>query len=122
MIGVREAWKRYKTRINKKHFDIYNNIEDMLKNRPLDIPEVYFQKLIAYWSIPSIQAMCRLNSQNCKKQQHQHRMGPFSFARVSNEKCEMNENKESPSQVDVFITTRTGQKGKELDLETQAVF
>ncbi|KAL4286593.1 hypothetical protein AHAS_Ahas19G0101700 [Arachis hypogaea] len=53
MTGVREVWKHYKTRINKKHFEIYNNIEDMLKNRPSDILEVQFQKLIAYWSIPS---------------------------------------------------------------------
>ncbi|MED6221342.1 hypothetical protein PIB30_053549 [Stylosanthes scabra] len=49
-------------------------------------------------------------------------MGPISYARVRKEMREMNENKESPSQVDVFIATRTGRKGKELDLETQAVF
>ncbi|XP_057740410.1 chromatin modification-related protein EAF7-like [Arachis stenosperma] len=29
--GVREAWKGYKIRIKGKHFEIYNNIEDMLK-------------------------------------------------------------------------------------------
>ncbi|XP_015969880.1 uncharacterized protein LOC107493291 [Arachis duranensis] len=85
MTGVREAWKGYKTRIKGKHFERYNNIEDMLKNRPLDIPEVQFQKLIAYWSIPSVKALSRLNSENRKKQQHQHRMGPISFARVRNE-------------------------------------
>ncbi|XP_025644858.1 uncharacterized protein [Arachis hypogaea] len=90
MTGVREAWKGYKTRIKGKHFEIYNNIEDMLKNRPLDIPEVQFRKLIAYWSIPSV-------------------------------KREMNKNKEDPSQVDVFVATRTGRKGKELDSGTQAV-
>ncbi|XP_072078120.1 uncharacterized protein [Arachis hypogaea] len=121
MTGVREAWKGYKTRIKGKHFEIYNNIEDMLKNRPLDIPEVQFRKLIAYWSIPSVKVLSRLNSENRKKQQHQHRMGPISFARVRNEMREMNENKEDPSQVDVFVATRTGRKGKELDSGTQAV-
>ncbi|KAL4365237.1 hypothetical protein AHAS_Ahas07G0086000 [Arachis hypogaea] len=121
MTGVREAWKGYKTRIKGKHFERYNNIEDMLKNRPLDIPEVQFQKLIAYWSIPSVKALSHLNSENRKKQQHRHRMGPISFARVRNEMREMNENKEDPSQVDVFVATRTGRKEKELDLGTQAV-
>ncbi|XP_072059149.1 uncharacterized protein [Arachis hypogaea] len=121
MTGVREAWKGYKTRIKEKHFEIYNNIEDMLKNRPLDIPKVQFRKLIAYWSIPSVKTLSRLNSENCKKQQHQHRMGPISFARVRNEMREMNENKEDPSQVDVFVATRTGRKGKELNSFTQAV-
>nr|XP_025650800.1 uncharacterized protein LOC112746897 isoform X1 [Arachis hypogaea] len=54
MTGVQEAWKGYKTRIKGKHFEIYNNIEVILKNRPLDIPEVQFRKLITYWSIPSV--------------------------------------------------------------------
>nr|XP_025650806.1 uncharacterized protein LOC112746897 isoform X2 [Arachis hypogaea] len=85
MTGVQEAWKGYKTRIKGKHFEIYNNIEVILKNRPLDIPEVQFRKLITYWSIPSVKALSRLNSENRKKQQHQHRMGPKSFARTRNE-------------------------------------
>ncbi|KAL4365743.1 hypothetical protein AHAS_Ahas07G0136600 [Arachis hypogaea] len=105
MTGVREVWKSYKTRIKRKHFEIYNNIEDMLKNRPSDIPE----------------ALSRINSENRKKQQHQHRMGPISFARVRNEMREMNENKEDPSQVDVFVATQIGRKGEELDSGTQAV-
>ncbi|XP_052107818.1 uncharacterized protein LOC110274185 [Arachis duranensis] len=95
MTGVREAWKGYKTRIKGKHFERYNNIEDMLKNRPLDIPEVQFQKLIAYWSIPSVKALSRLNSENRKKQQHQHRMGPISFARVRNEMDKLKSHQEA---------------------------
>ncbi|KAL4375419.1 hypothetical protein AHAS_Ahas05G0279900 [Arachis hypogaea] len=69
-------------------------------------------------SIPSVKALSRINFENCKKQQHQHRMGTISFVRVRNEMREMNENKEDPSQVDVFVATRTRLKGKELDLGT----
>ncbi|KAL4394363.1 hypothetical protein AHAS_Ahas02G0144500 [Arachis hypogaea] len=97
MTGVQEAWKGYKTRIKGKHFEIYNNIEVILKNRPLDIPEVQFRKLITYWSIPSVKALSRLNSENRKKQQHQHRMGPKSFARtqtISSIKTELHETKD----------------------------
>ncbi|XP_020970897.1 uncharacterized protein LOC107626672 isoform X2 [Arachis ipaensis] len=74
---------RYKTRIKKKHFEPYSgNIEDMLVNRPLEIPKIQFRKLIAYWSIPTVKAMCVINSENRKKQQWRHKMGPINFARV----------------------------------------
>ncbi|KAL4344224.1 hypothetical protein AHAS_Ahas11G0157000 [Arachis hypogaea] len=64
MTDVRETWKRYKTRIKKKHFEINNNIEDMLKNRPSDILEVQFQKLIACWSITSVKREMNENKED----------------------------------------------------------
>ncbi|MED6193351.1 hypothetical protein PIB30_018503 [Stylosanthes scabra] len=83
MTGVQGAWKRYKTRIKKKHFEPYlGNIENMLANRPLEILEVQFRKLIAYWSIPAVKAMCVVNSENRKKQKWRHKMGPINFANV----------------------------------------
>ncbi|XP_052117689.1 uncharacterized protein LOC127747629 [Arachis duranensis] len=104
MTGVQEAWKRYKTRIKKKHFEPYSgNIEDMLVNRPLKIPEIQFRKLIAYWSIPSVKAMCVINSENCKKQQWRHKMGPINFARVRVDLREKKENKEEPNQAEIHI-------------------
>ncbi|MED6158290.1 hypothetical protein PIB30_031347 [Stylosanthes scabra] len=43
MTGVQGAWKRYKTRIKKKHFEPYSgNIENMLANRPLKIQKSNF--------------------------------------------------------------------------------
>ena len=59
MDGIRDAWKRHKTTIKKKHCDKYDNIEDMLKNCPPGIPEVQFRKLIAYWSLPTVQVSGR---------------------------------------------------------------
>lgn len=55
MATIREAWKRYKGKIKKKHFDKYDTIEDMLKNRPAQVPEAQFKKLIQYWSLPIVQ-------------------------------------------------------------------
>ncbi|XP_020971723.1 uncharacterized protein LOC107628426 [Arachis ipaensis] len=122
MTGVQGAWKRYKTRIKKKHFDPYSeNIEDMLVNRPLKIPEKQFRKLIAYWSIPTVKAMCVINSENRKKQQWRHKMGPINFARVRVDLREKKENKEEPNQAEIFVATWNGLKGKTLDVETQAV-
>ncbi|XP_057719905.1 uncharacterized protein LOC130934344 [Arachis stenosperma] len=122
MTGVQGGWKRYKTRIKKKHFEPYSrNIEDMLVNRLLEIPEIQFQKLIAYWSIPTIKAMCAINSENRKKQQWRHKMGPIKFARVRVDLHEKKENKEEPNQAEMFVATRNGLKGKTLDVDTQAV-
>ncbi|XP_020978102.1 uncharacterized protein LOC110271497 [Arachis ipaensis] len=114
MTGVQGAWKRYKTRIKKKHFEPYSgNIEDMLVNRPLEIPEVQFRKLIAYWS-----HVC-VNSENRQKQQWRHKMGPINFARVRVDLKK--ENKEEPNQAEMFVATRNGLKGKRLYVETQAI-
>ncbi|KAL1318247.1 uncharacterized protein [Arachis hypogaea] len=93
----------------------------MLVNRPLEIPEIQFRKLIAYWSIPTVKAMCAINSENRKKQQWRHKMGPINFARVRVDLCEKKENKEEPNQAEIFVATRNGLKGKTLDIETQAV-
>ncbi|MED6125336.1 hypothetical protein PIB30_067582 [Stylosanthes scabra] len=32
---IRDAWKRFKGKIKQRHFVPYDNIEDMVKNRPL---------------------------------------------------------------------------------------
>ncbi|RYQ90553.1 hypothetical protein Ahy_B09g096603 isoform C [Arachis hypogaea] len=54
----------------------------MLVNRLLKISKIQFQKLIAYWSIPTVKAMCVVNSENRRKQQWRHKMGPINFERV----------------------------------------
>ncbi|XP_057734542.1 uncharacterized protein LOC130949978 [Arachis stenosperma] len=37
--AIRDAWKRFKRKIKQKHFVPYDNIEDMVKNRPPQVPE-----------------------------------------------------------------------------------
>ena len=54
MAAICDAWKRYKRYIKKNHFDQYDSMEDMLQNRPMDIPEIQFCKLIRYWSLPVV--------------------------------------------------------------------
>ncbi|RYQ90555.1 hypothetical protein Ahy_B09g096603 isoform B [Arachis hypogaea] len=86
----------------------------MLVNRLLKISKIQFQKLIAYWSIPTVKAMCVVNSENRRKQQWRHKMGPINF-----ERSEKRENKEKPNQAKMFVATRNGLKRKTLDVETQ---
>ncbi|MED6126806.1 hypothetical protein PIB30_082062 [Stylosanthes scabra] len=53
--SVRDAWNRFKTKIKHKHFLPYENVEDILKNRPKQVPPSEFIRLILYWSHPLIQ-------------------------------------------------------------------
>ncbi|XP_019236295.1 PREDICTED: uncharacterized protein LOC109216585 [Nicotiana attenuata] len=118
MTGLRDAWKRHKKNIKKKYFDKNATIDEMLQNRPIEIPEVQFCQLIEYWDDEDVQAMCQLNSENRKKQMWTHRMGPINFAIVRVALRATKENNEEPSKSEMFITTRT-KKGKEVHTDTQ---
>ncbi|MED6222313.1 hypothetical protein PIB30_063170 [Stylosanthes scabra] len=78
---IRDAWKRFKTKLKQKHFDPYDNYDDMVKNRPLRVPEDQFVKLLLYWGHPTIQERSQRNKNNRKQQKFPHRMGPVNFAR-----------------------------------------
>ncbi|XP_057719915.1 uncharacterized protein LOC130934354 [Arachis stenosperma] len=82
MRGFCRAWKKYKGKIKKEHFLKNNTKKEMIKNRPLEIPEFQFRKLIRYWSLPAIKAMSVKNTENRSKQTCPHRMGFTNFAIV----------------------------------------
>ncbi|XP_016192279.1 uncharacterized protein LOC107633157 [Arachis ipaensis] len=82
MRGFCRAWKKYKGEIKKEHFLKYNTKKEMIKNRPLEIPEFQFHKLIRYWSLPAVKAMSVKNTENRSKQTCPHRMGSTNFATV----------------------------------------
>ncbi|XP_057719789.1 uncharacterized protein LOC130934218 [Arachis stenosperma] len=114
------AWKKYKREIKKEHFVKYKTKKEMIKNRPLEIPEVQFRKLIRYWSLPAIKAISAKNTENRLKQTCPHRMGSTNFGIVRKQLRDSKENSEEPSRAEVFIATRTSKKGKEIDAKTQA--
>nr|XP_018624653.1 uncharacterized protein LOC108944271 isoform X1 [Nicotiana tomentosiformis] len=118
MTGLRDAWKRHKRNIKNKYFNKNAIIEEMLQNRPNEIPEVQLRQLIEYWDDEDVQAVCRLNSENKKKQKWRHRMGPINFARVCVPLRTTKENNEEPSKSEMFITICT-KKGKEVHTDTQ---
>ncbi|XP_057756080.1 uncharacterized protein LOC130975279 [Arachis stenosperma] len=120
MNGFCRAWKKYKGEIKKEHFLKYNTKKEMIKNQPLEIPEVQFRKLIRYWSLPTVKAMSTKNAENRSKQTCPHRMGSTNFGIVRKQLRDSKENSEEPSRVEVFIATRTSKKGKEIDAKTQS--
>ncbi|MED6212186.1 hypothetical protein PIB30_080790 [Stylosanthes scabra] len=79
---IQDAWKRFKSKLKQKHFEPYDNYDDMVKNRPLRVPEDQFVKLLLYWGHPTIQERSQRNKNNRKQQKFPHRMGPVNFERV----------------------------------------
>ncbi|CAK8562472.1 unnamed protein product [Lathyrus sativus] len=43
------AWRRYKCSLKRKHFSKYKTLREQLKNRPQEVPEEDFRKLLEYW-------------------------------------------------------------------------
>ncbi|KAH0729483.1 hypothetical protein KY289_000671 [Solanum tuberosum] len=118
MTGLRDAWRRHKLKVKERFFDKNSTVEDMLAKRPDGIPKVQFRQLIEYWKHPTVQAISEVNSKNRKQQHWRHRMGPINFARVRVALRVAKENKEEPSQSEIFIATRT-KTGKEIQADTK---
>ncbi|MED6188004.1 hypothetical protein PIB30_081823 [Stylosanthes scabra] len=112
---ARDAWKRFKTKIKCKHFHPYENVEDMVKNRPKQVPPSEFIRLVLYWSHPLIQSISEKNEEHSLQHKFPHRMGPINFARVRADMGEASGTNEEPKRFEVFIATRTNRKRKEPD-------
>ncbi|XP_058753535.1 uncharacterized protein LOC131626717 [Vicia villosa] len=115
---VNDAWRRYKCSLKKKHFSKYKNLREQLKNRPQEVPEEDFRKLLEYWRDGKNQEVSHQNAQNIAQLKWRHRMGNKGFAVIREKMRECNEDKEPPTQAEMFIATRQSRKGKELDQET----
>ncbi|MED6157652.1 hypothetical protein PIB30_025272 [Stylosanthes scabra] len=113
--SARDAWKRFKTKIKRMHFLPYENVEDMVKNRPTQVPPSEFVKLVLYWSHPLIQSISEKNKEHSRQYKFPHRMGPVNFARVRATMRETSGTNEEPKRFEVFIATRTNRKRKEPD-------
>ncbi|XP_020979841.1 uncharacterized protein LOC107643760 isoform X3 [Arachis ipaensis] len=48
---IGESWKQFKKRIKKCHYTPYSSFREMMKNRPMTIPELHFRKLVQFWRL-----------------------------------------------------------------------
>ncbi|XP_070040459.1 uncharacterized protein [Nicotiana tomentosiformis] len=67
MTGLRDAWKRHKRNIKNKYFNKNAIIEEMLQNRPNEIPEVQLRQLIEYWDDEDVQRTTKENNEEPSK-------------------------------------------------------
>ncbi|KAF7821219.1 putative transposase [Senna tora] len=47
---IQDAWRRYKCKIKRLHFEKFANMTERLKHRPATISESHFKKLCLYWN------------------------------------------------------------------------
>ncbi|XP_058733464.1 uncharacterized protein LOC131605084 [Vicia villosa] len=116
---VRDAWRRYKHKIKKNHFLKYSNMTERLKHRPPKVPEAHFRNLCEYWNKEPVQVISEKNTNNRAQLKWVHRMGPKNFSLIR-EKLRAKEERE-PTQSEIFVETRKGNKGKEMDAETEKI-
>ncbi|MED6222473.1 hypothetical protein PIB30_064800 [Stylosanthes scabra] len=102
MQALCRAWKEYKGQIKLLHFTKYKTKKQMIRNRPLHIPEVQFRKLIQYWRLPEVKTVSEKNIENWSKQTCPHRMGSTGFAIVRKQLRDSKENNEEPSKAKIF--------------------
>ncbi|KAK2394356.1 hypothetical protein QL285_056198 [Trifolium repens] len=115
---INDAWRREKWLIKKNHFTKYKTLRERLKNRPDSIPIAHFKKLMTYWRYETIQEICHQNAKNIAKQKWRHRAGPISFAIIRERLRATKDNREPPTQAEVFIETRQSKRGNQLDQVT----
>ncbi|GAU41087.1 hypothetical protein TSUD_139900 [Trifolium subterraneum] len=119
VIAVRDLWRRYTHKIKKNHFLKYSNMTERLKNRPPKVPEAHFKSLCEYWNKEPIKAINEKNTRNRAQLKWVHRMGPKNFS-LTREKLRAKEGRE-PTQSEMFVETRKGDRGKQVDVETAKV-
>ncbi|WJX57729.1 hypothetical protein P8452_43257 [Trifolium repens] len=73
---------------------------------------------MTYWKYETIQEFCHQNAKNIAKQKWRHRAGPISFAIIRERLRATKDNKEPPTQAEVFIETRQSKRGSQLDQVT----
>ncbi|MED6138927.1 hypothetical protein PIB30_079121 [Stylosanthes scabra] len=78
------------------------------------VPDENKTKMLAY-----AKAIAKKNTENRSKQKCNQRMGPVNFEIVRAELRAKKENNEEPSQAEMFVATRTNQKGETLHSSTQ---
>lgn len=115
---INDAWRRYKCVIKRNHFTKYDNLRERMKNRPDNIPEADFRKLMIYWGIETVQEIGRQNAKITAQQKCRHRAGPISFAIIREKLRATKDDCEPPTQAEVFIETRQSKKGNQLDQVT----
>ncbi|WJX89006.1 hypothetical protein P8452_71034 [Trifolium repens] len=95
-------------------------MRERLKNRPQDVPEEDFRILLEYWKDEKTQEVSHQNAKNIAQLKFRHRTGNKGFAIIRENMRVSSEDKEAPTQAQVFIATRQSRKGKELDKETNS--
>ncbi|KAF7841894.1 hypothetical protein G2W53_004192 [Senna tora] len=67
---VQDAWRRYKCKIKKLHFEKFVHMTERLKHRPATIQESHFKKLCLYWCNENVKSQLKDHLTQNPEQNH----------------------------------------------------
>ncbi|KAF7841914.1 hypothetical protein G2W53_004212 [Senna tora] len=67
---VQDAWRQYKCKIKKLHFEKFVHMTERLKHHPATIPESHFKKLCLYWSNENVKSQLKDHLTQNPEQNH----------------------------------------------------
>ncbi|KAF5785558.1 putative transposase, Ptta/En/Spm, plant [Helianthus annuus] len=82
---IGSAYKRHKCRFKKKPFYQYKDNKTRWKNKPKNIKDEDFSKLMTLWNNKDEAKRCLRAKEARMSQKNMHIAGPKSFARIRNE-------------------------------------
>ncbi|KAL8245948.1 hypothetical protein R6Q59_007164 [Mikania micrantha] len=112
LMTIGNAYKVHKCRFKKKHFYQYKDNKTRWRNRPKNIPEDDFSRLLSLWNNKKTANRCLRAKEIRMSQKNMHTAGPKSFARIRDEMKNEDPNKEAPTLTQVFERTRKRTEGR----------
>ncbi|KAL8255312.1 hypothetical protein R6Q59_033533 [Mikania micrantha] len=105
LMTIGNAYKVHKCRFKKKHFYQYKDNKTRWRNRPKNILEDDFSRLLSLWNNKKTANRCLRAKETRMSQKNMHTAGPKSFARIRDEM-------EAPTLTQVFERTRKRTEGR----------
>ncbi|KAL6520000.1 hypothetical protein OROHE_017143 [Orobanche hederae] len=108
----------YKSRTKGKYYSSLKTEEEMIAEKPEEIPTEDFKILLKYWGMKKSRALANDNSERRCSITDTHTMGPKSLAQVKNKMKKCDPKQGAPSDANVFIETRKRKAGRKYKTNT----
>ncbi|KAD4982497.1 hypothetical protein E3N88_19168 [Mikania micrantha] len=110
--SIGQSYKVHKCRFKQKHFYQFKDNKTRWNNRPNNIPEDDFRKLLRLWSNKDMEQRCARAKQSRMSQKNMHTAGPKSFARIREEMKNDDPHQKVPTLTQLFERTRKRTEGR----------
>ncbi|KAL6582411.1 hypothetical protein OROMI_006425 [Orobanche minor] len=115
---LNDAWRGYKSRTKGKYYSRLKTEEEIIAEKPEEIPTEDFKILLKYWGDEEVQALANDNSERRCSITDTHTMDPKSLAQVKNKMRKSDPKQGTSSDVNVFIETRKRKAGRQYKTNT----
>ncbi|KAL6584856.1 hypothetical protein OROMI_004145 [Orobanche minor] len=109
---INRSWRTYKSRMKARYYTKYETDEEMMNNRPNEIPLEDFKVLVNYWGDESVQDLAKENKERRNSMNDPHTLGANSSAQVGENLKKGDPNAASPSAATVYLESRDREEGR----------